>query len=277
MLSSCNLKSKVDVQGHRGFRGLYPENTLPAFAKAIDIGVTTLELDVIISKDNKVVVSHEPYLNPLICLDTNKSEIPDSLATKRNLYKLTFDEIRQFDCGSKEHPFFPNQERIATYKPLLTEVFDLAASLDSDVNFNIEIKARPEYDYEYTPEPEVFVDLVLKVIQNSGMLHRSTLQSFDLRILEAIRKQNSDITVALLIDENEDIDKKMRELSFQPQVLSPYFKLLSVDIVMAKKKEGFQIIPWTVNETLDIEEVLSWNVDGIISDYPDRVLKIVNP
>jgi glycerophosphoryl diester phosphodiesterase len=277
MLSSYNLKSKVDVQGHRGFRGLYPENTLPAFAKAIEIGVTTLELDVIISKDNKVVVSHEPYLNPLICLDTDKSEIPDSLATKRNLYKLTYDEIRQFDCGSKEHPFFPNQERIATYKPLLTEVFDLAASLDSDVHFNIEIKARPEYDYEYTPEPEVFVDLVLKVIQNSGMLHRSTLQSFDLRILEAIRKQNSDITVALLIDENEDIDKKMSELSFQPQVLSPYFKLLSVDIVKAKKKEGFQIIPWTVNETFDIDEVLSWNVDGIISDYPDRVLKIVNP
>lgn len=275
--ASCQLKPAFDIQGHRGCRGLYPENSIPAFKNAIELGVTTLELDVVITKDKQVVVSHEPYVNSLICLDFDNEEIPDSMGRRINLYKLNFDELKQYDCGSKTHPYFPNQKKLAVHKPLLSEVFDLADSLNSNVRFNIEIKARPEYDNEYTPEPKEFVSLVLKTIKSSEMLQRSTLQSFDLRVLEEIRIQNEDIPIAILVDEDESIDNKLSQLSYKPEILSPYYKLLNETIVKENKLDGYRVIPWTVNDMSDLEMVLKWKVDGIITDYPDRLLKIISP
>lgn len=275
--ASCQLKPAFDIQGHRGCRGLYPENSIPAFKKAIELGVTTLELDVVITKDKQVVVSHEPYVNSLICLDFDNEEIPDSMGRRINVYKLNFDELKQYDCGSKTHPYFPNQKKLAVHKPLLSEVFDLADSLNSKVRFNIEIKARPEYDNDYTPEPKEFVSLVLKTIKSAEMLQRSALQSFDLRVLEEIRIQNEDIPIAILVDEDESIDHKLSLLSYKPEILSPYYKLLNETIVKENKLDGYKVIPWTVNDMSDLEMVLKWKVDGIITDYPDRLLKIINP
>jgi glycerophosphoryl diester phosphodiesterase len=142
---SCNSEKEIDIQGHRGCRGLLPENSLPAFEKAIDLGVNTLELDIAITKDNKVVVSHEPFMNPVICYNLEGKSIPDSLEKYYNLYKMNYEDIKEFDCGSKFHPRYPKQVKLKTYKPLLSEVFDLVTSKNSDPKFNIEIKSELSY------------------------------------------------------------------------------------------------------------------------------------
>ncbi|HMC00757.1 MAG TPA: glycerophosphodiester phosphodiesterase family protein, partial [Flavobacteriaceae bacterium] len=181
---NCKKHIEIDVQGHRGCRGLMPENSLPAFQKAIELGVNTLELDLTISKDKQVVVSHEPFMNHLICLDAEGKEIPKEDETKYNFYEMKYDSIKQFDCGSKVYERFPDQQKIKVYKPLLSEVFKLSEELNPNIRYNIEIKSHPKYDNVYTPEPKEFVKLVLNKIDDFGVFNRTNLQSFDTRVLE---------------------------------------------------------------------------------------------
>lgn len=272
-LVSCNKKPTLDIQGHRGCRGLYPENSIPAFNKAIDLGVTTLELDVVLSKDFEVVVSHEPYLNPTICTNPNQIEV-SSDPDFTNLYQLDYAKIRRFDCGSKSHPNFPMQINIKTHKPLLTEVFRLIEKKQSNVNLNIEIKSNPQGYGKFFPKPKRYVDVVMGVIENQGYLNRVTLQSFDINILEAIHKQYPEVLIALLVDDNENIKEKLQSLTFKPDIVSPFFKLLDEKEVVKYHEDGFKIIPWTVNTIDDLKMVLGWDVDGIITDYPDRLLDL---
>ncbi|WP_252723832.1 glycerophosphodiester phosphodiesterase [Winogradskyella psychrotolerans] len=272
---SCNSQKQVDIQGHRGCRGLLPENSLPAFEKAIDLGVHTLELDIVVSKDLKIVVSHEPFMNPVICLTPKGETLPNNSAKDYNLYNMSYDEIKQFDCGSKFHPTYPQQEKQKTYKPLLSEVFDLVKAKTSDVMFNIEIKSEPSYYGIFTPRPEAYVKLVLDEIEKNDMLSRVNLQSFDVVILEEIKNQSPKMEVALLVEDNETIGEKLELLSFKPEIISPYFKLLSEESVKDYQAKGFQVIPWTLNKEEDMKQMLSWQVDGIITDYPDKLIKIL--
>lgn len=272
----CNPEKKMDIQGHRGCRGLLPENSLPAFEKAVDLGVNTLELDIVITKDNKVVVSHEPYMNAVICQTPNGEDISDGKGISYNIYKMSYEEIKVFDCGSKFHPTYPHQEKLKTYKPLLSELFDLVKSKKSDVKFNIEIKSDPSYYGIYTPQPEVYVGLVLDEIMNHDMFGLVNLQSFDLNVLEEIRKQSPNMKVALLVDENETIQSKLEKLSYKPEIISPYFKLLTAEDIRDYQSQGFQIIPWTINTKEDMIQMMFWNVDGIITDYPDRLIEMLN-
>lgn len=271
-LMSCNIEKQLDIQGHRGCRGLYPENSLPAFDKAIEHGVTTLELDIAITKDKKVVVSHEPFMSRTICFNPEGDEIPEDMDMKYNLYEMTHNEIKQFDCGTKFHPTYPDQKKLKTYKPLLSEVFELAKTKNPDIKFNIEIKSKPEYYGIYTPQPDEYVKIVLDEIEESGLFSNVNLQSFDLVILEEIKKQSPIMPVALLVDEDETIVTKLEKLSYKPEIISPYFKLLTSEIINEYHAQNYLIIPWTVNEEQDLLKMLRWNVDGIITDYPDRLI-----
>ena len=271
-----NPTKTINIQGHRGCRGLLPENTIPAFRKAIELGVHTLEMDVAVSKDNIVVVSHEPFISRTICLDANGNEIPKSYDKKHNLYQMSFDNIKQFDCGTKYHPRYPRQEKVKTYKPSLDEVIKVSKSKNPDIKFNIEFKARPEYDGIFTPNPKEFVQLVLDVLNHNEVENKTNLQSFDLRILEEIKLQSPNIKVAILIDRNESISEKLKQLSYKPEIISPYFKLLKKEIVASFQADNYLIIPWTVNSIQDIKQMKNFNVDGIISDYPDRLIDIIN-
>ncbi len=273
-LMSCNSEKQLDIQGHRGCRGLYPENSLPAFEKAIALGVTTLELDIAITKDKEVVVSHEPFMSRTICFNPEGEEIPEDMDMKHNLYEMTHNEIKQFDCGTKLHPTYPDQKKLKTYKPLLSEVFELAKAKNPDIKFNIEIKSKPEYYGIYTPQPDEYVKIVLDEIEESGLFSNVNLQSFDLVILEEIKKQSPSMPVALLVDEDETIATKLEKLSYKPEIISPYFGLLTSEIINEYHSKDFLIIPWTVNEEQDMFKMLRWNVDGIITDYPDRLLEI---
>ncbi len=273
-MMSCSSKSSIDIQGHRGCRGLLPENTLPAFEKAIDIGVHTLELDIAITKDHKVVVSHEPFMSRKICLDAEGNEIPEDLDKHYNLYQMTHQQIKQFDCGTKFHSGYPKQEKMKVYKPLLSEVFDMVKAKGAKVKFNIEIKSKPEYYGIYTPQPEAYVSMVLKTIADNGMEERSNLQSFDLNILEVIKKQSPNTKVALLVDEGESIDDKSKALSYKPEIISPYHKLLDETKIKALQAQGYEVIPWTINDVDLMKRFIEWEIDGIITDYPDQ-LKIL--
>ena len=273
---SCKTKSNIDIQGHRGARGLYPENSLPAFEKAIDMGVNTLELDIAITKENHVVVSHEPFMSRAICLKPNGEAISESEDMDFNIYQMTYETIKQFDCGTKCHPIFPKQKKIEVYKPLLKEVFALAKSKGSNVHFNIEIKSRPEYYGIYTPKPNRYVSLVLNEIEHSGFFESVNLQSFDINILEEIKKQSPKMPVALLIDDDEDIHIKMDSISFKPEIISPYYKLLDKTMVSNFRSKGFKVIPWTVNSEADMQKMIDFKVDGIITDYPNVLIWMVS-
>ncbi|MEM6764208.1 MAG: glycerophosphodiester phosphodiesterase family protein [Bacteroidota bacterium] len=268
----------IDIQGHRGARGLMPENTIPGFIKALDIGVTTLELDVVISQDSLVVLSHEPIMSAEICLDGEGNELGEE---ERNMFQMTYEEIKAFDCGTKVHSRFPNQEKRQAYKPLLAEVIDTVEAYVNAQNipppfYNIETKSQPEGDNIYHPEPSAFVDLLLEVVREKEISERVTIQSFDPRTLRAANTSHKDIRLVLLIENERSPDENLATLGFTPSVYSPYFQLVDERLIQLSREEGMDVIPWTVNKRVDILSMLRMGVDGIISDYPDSVQLVVN-
>lgn len=271
--------ANLDVQGHRGARGLLPENTVPAFLKALELGVTTLELDVVITHDRQVLVSHEPYLSAEICLLPDGSPMPEDVGKLHNIYLLTYEEIRQYDCGSKPHPRFPEQTNLPAPKPLLSEVIDAVEKHRrqhnlAPVHYNVEIKSSPEGDGVYHPEPEPFVQLVVAVLQEKKILERSNIQSFDVRPLQMCRQLYPGLPLALLVENQDGPEENLRRLGFTPAIYSPFFKLVDEHLLALARQQQMRLIPWTVNEPEDIRRMLAFGVDGIISDYPDRVLSL---
>ena len=280
-LESCkeNNRSKTmeikkydfDLQGHRGARGILPENSLVGFQKAIDLNVNTLELDVVISKDSMVVVSHDAIMNPKICLDKNSDKI--TKATDYNLYKMNYKDIKAFDCGSLQHPDFPNQKSTQTHKPLLTEVIQMTTQNLREkgrrVSLNIELKSSPETDDLYHPKPKVFVDLVMKTISNELIpLTKINLQSFDKRILRYTIENYPQISVAYLVEEGSFYDN-IQDLGKTPQIYSPHYTLVNSNDIQRAHDSGVKVIPWTVNDMNIMQDLLEMGVDGIITDYPN--------
>ena len=269
----------LDVQGHRGCRGLLPENTIPAFVEALKLGVTTLELDVVISQDEQVVVSHEPFLSHIICRTPDGRSIAEEEEKDFNLYEMSYREITRCDCGSNPHPQFPAQENFTAYKPLLRDVIDTVEQLIAtkglpSVVYNIETKSSPKGDGVFHPKPDKFTDLVLADIEEKGIEDRVVIQSFDVRTLQQIHKKKSSLTLALLVGNTDSLVKNLTKLGFTPQIYSPYFQLVDKDLIETVQQKDMKIIPWTVNEPEDIRRMIDLQVDGIISDYPDRVIDL---
>ena len=270
---------KFDVQGHRGGRGLWPENSVYGFLKAVDMKVTTLEMDVVVSKDKHVVVSHDPYFNREICADIDGKRIEENKLIA--IYKLPYNEVKEYDCGSILHPRFPEQEKLVTHKPLLKEVIQKADERckingQAPVYYNIEIKSHPDLDGEYQPAtPAEYAKLVLDTIAPLLDYKRFNIQSFDIRILEAINKYDPKVRLVHLLEEVELTPEIVNNLSFTPEVISPDFELLSPELIESYHQMGMKVIPWTVNEPADMQRMIDWGVDGIITDYPDRLLEVV--
>lgn len=268
-----------DIQGHRGCRGLFPENTIEAMKKAIDLGVTTLEMDVVISKDKQVLLSHEPFLSHEICLDKNKKEIIEANEHSYNLYQMNYDEIKSCDCGSKIHPRFQAQEKLETYKPLLSDVIYFVEEYVSKLQkgdpgrkiyYNIETKSDPKGDGIFHPEPKEFVDLLVSVLKNTTISNRVYIQSFDVRTLQYLHQKYPEYKTVLLVENKMSIQENLKTLGFKPDVYSPEFILLNKDKVEFLHKKRIKVIPWTVNKPDDMKQVISYGVDGLISDYPNR-------
>jgi glycerophosphoryl diester phosphodiesterase len=266
-----------DLQGHRGCRGLMPENSLAAFEKAMQLGVNTLELDLAVSADSQLVVSHEPWFSAIFCADSLGNPISEEDEKQLNIHAHSYAQIKLYDCGSKGNPLFTEQQKKAQVKPLLSEVSALAKRYAKEQqkplpNFNIEIKSSPAGDGVYHPSPAVFSDLLYQFLQENLPKERVTVQSFDVRVLRYWHANYPDYSLAFLVGNQNGIDTNLQLLDFTPSIYSPAFKLMDKKKVEVLHEKGMKVIPWTVNETEDIAEVLSWGVDGLISDYPDRAL-----
>lgn len=268
---------KVAYQGHRGCRGLMPENTIPAFKKALEY-VNILELDVVVSKDHKIIVSHEPWMSSVICSSPNGDFVKKEEAKNLNLYQLNYDEIKAYDCGLRGHPKFPEQEKIKAHKPSLKEMvmeIEKYCNLNSIPKpwYDIEIKSSIDlYDY-MVPQPEVFVELILKELEELGLKERCNLQSFDLNILEQIKKQDESIVIAYLVELLSDVEKNLKKLSFKPDIYSPDFRFVTQRTIRVCHDKGIKVIPWTVNKKKDMKKLTELGVDGIITDYPNLALE----
>ncbi|TWI88087.1 glycerophosphodiester phosphodiesterase family protein [Chitinophaga japonensis] len=264
-----------DKEGHRGCRGLMPENTVPAMKKAIDLGVNTLEMDVVISRDNQVVLSHDAYMNPLFTLTPEGKPLTAQEQEQYILYKMDYDQIRRFDVGSKGHPGFPRQQRMKAYKPLLAELVDSVEQYTrqkqlAPVWYNIETKSVEGHDGEWQPAPETFTDLLVAVLQEKGITDRVVVQSFDKRTLQVLHRKYPDIKTSFLTsDKKAGLGEHIAALGFTPFVYSPHYKLVTPQLVQQCKEKGIKLIPWTPNTADEIAQLKALGVDGVITDYPD--------
>jgi len=286
---------EFDLQGHRGARGLAPENTLAAFTRALGIGVTTLELDLAVTRDGVVVVSHDPLRNP----DLTRG--PDGRWIEGHgppFHSLAFDEVRQLDVGrlrpgSAYAAQFPDQVPMdGAQIPTLAEVYALARRAGNEgVRFNIETKLDPRRPAE-TLGPEPFVDAVLKVVRGANASARTTLQSFDWRTLRYAQRVAPEVaTVYLTVQQGDDqiqvgrpgaspwlagfdVDDyggsvpRLVKAAGGP-IWSPLFHDLTVETLAEAHRLGLRVVPWTVNRPEDMEAMIDLGVDGMITDRPD--------
>ena len=256
-----------------------PENTIPAFLKALDLGVTTLELDVCISADGQVVVSHEPYFNAAFTTKPDGIPVAKSEEKALNLYRMPYSEIKKYDTGQRGNVGFPDQQKLPTYKPLLREVIEAAEAHAQKTDrakprYNIEVKSEEkEYNVSQPPVAD-FCDLVYAAIHAQLPPERVTVQSFDFNVLKHWKQktdagQYKKLALAALVS-RQGPDKAVKDLNFRPDIFSPYHVLLSKAKVDSAHKLGMKVIPWTVNDTENMQKLIDWGVDGIITDYPDR-------
>lgn len=271
--------AEFDWQGHRGARGLLPENTIPAFKKAMELGVNTLELDVVVTADSQIIISHEPWLSHHICRMPDGSDITEDTARSLNIYQMTAAEVQRYDCGTLPQARFPDQKQMPASKPLLSEMVEAVEILADQQGcaaprYNIEIKSLPEgYDI-YVPRPQVFVRLLLNELSKLGIAARTSVQSFDVNVLNELHRQAPDQTSVYLVESTDDIPASLALLEFTPDIYSPYYVGLTREKVADLQARGMRVIPWTVNEVTEMQEMRDIGVDGLITDYPNRIADV---
>ena len=268
----------IDIHGHRGARGLFPENTLTAFEGALKMGVDALELDVVISKDLEVVVSHEAWMNSLFCTRPDGHPVEND-PDKYNLFHMTYPQIAAYDCGKRGNAEFPSQEPMPERKPLLREVFTRIESYAhahglKPISYNIEIKTE-QPSRAFNPDPLAFVDLVYNAVKSSGAFSRCAIQSFDVEVLRCMKQKDASMKLGLLVENRDGFQVNLDRLNFKPDVYSPDFEMMDAGLVEKIHTLGIRFIPWTVNEPKDIQQMIDLGVDGIITDYPDRAITLV--
>lgn len=273
------MPANFSIEGHRGARGYVPENTIPSFIKALEMGADTLELDVVVSLDNKLVVSHEPWFSSVISLDKDGKPIPADKEKEFNLYKMNYADIKLYDVGSIGNKDFPDQAKMKVHKPLLKEVFAeinkyVRKNKINFIRYNIEIKSNPQGDSVYHPTPDVFAKMVYDEILKNKMEKNVIVQSFDVRPLQELNKMPVKLPLALLVSNKDGIEKNLEKLGFQPDSYSPHYSLVDEQTVNYCNTKGIKIVPWTVNEVVDLEKMKVFKLDGIITDYPDRAVKV---
>ena len=268
LLSRSVFAQEVNYFGHRGCRGILPENSIESFKKAIELGVDGVELDVVVNKDGQLVISHEPYFKCEFCLDSTGNNI--TAEKLYNIYHLSQEEILKFDCGSIGNPKFPNQKKIKTSKPLLQEFF-------SEVDLKgktllLEVKSeKKEYGISQ-PEPTDFAKLVIKETAPFQTNSHILFMSFDAQILEEIHKIDPQLNLIYLTYKPAKSAKSfLKEISFNPYGLGMYYPTISKRKVHQLKKKGIYTFAWTVNDNQLSNKLIDKGVNGIITDYPDRV------
>lgn len=277
---TMSAQTAFDIEGHRGCRGLYPENTIIGFIEAIKLGVNTLEMDVLVSKDGQLVVSHDPWMNDEICSKPDGKPVTASDKSQYKIYNLTYAEIKQFDCGLRGNSKFDEQKKMAAYKPLLSEVIETIEKYIADnhlpaVHYNIETKSTPDGDDINHPKPAVFATLLYDLLKQKNVLSRCIIQSFDPRTLQVIHQTDPAVTIALLVFNADGLSKNLKRLGFTPAIYSPNFILVNKKLIQQCHQKHMRIIPWTVNDEDKMKALKALGVDGLITDYPDRAVQVL--
>jgi glycerophosphoryl diester phosphodiesterase len=294
-----------DIQGHRGARGLRPENTLAGFEYAIAAGVTTLELDTGISADGVVVVCHDPFINPKLCLNQRGDRLPST--ARYLLHHLTLEEIQSYDCGclNPDPVQFPDQQTVPGASiPTLQQVIDRAEAQNPEIRYNIESKVNP-LQPEDSASPSVFAEKLVEIIVKNNLIPRATIQSFDWRVLQTVKCLNPAIQTSALVLHNQTASTLeipdspspfLAGYDFQAfgrnlvallkatqfiDVYSPNFETLLPESpyflqpTSAFHQAGFPVIPWTVNTPSLMHRLIQLGVDGLITDFPDALVRLL--
>lgn len=262
-------------EGHRGARGLMPENTIPSMISAIDHGANVIEVDVFLSKDGKVVIAHDPFVNVDYTQFSDGRQIQKEDAKKYVWHQMDYEEIRKLDVGSKYFSAFPQQKRLAAYMPLLGELIDSVEAYTQSrrlpgIIYNIELKTNPRYEgLGYNAVYKQVVDAVMDVVKSKNINNRYYIQSFDVRPLQYVHEKYAFVPVGFLTDAKKDPEEGLKELGFTPDIYSPHYSLVTKDLAAWCSKKKMKLVPWTVNSLQEMQSLVSMGVNGIITDYPN--------
>lgn len=281
--TAAMAETPFDIGGNRGFRGMYPENSIHGFVRAAKLGVNTIQLDVVISKDNQVVVSHELTMDDAICSTPDGKPLMEAGKDKYKIYQMTYDEIKKFDCGLRGNSRFTDQVKEAATKPLLSEAIDAVEKYTKEnnlppVNYNIQIVSSKKGDEVMHPEPPEYAKLVYAVVQSKGVLPRTIFASLDMRILQEVHKIDGSALTGLMSEKSTDVlEINLKDLHFNPTYYMPTFLLCNKAMIVKCHAQNIKVIAWTPNEITKMTALKNDGVDGIITDYPDRAIKALRP
>lgn len=262
-------EGSIVIHGHRGSRGTHPENTLPSFQEARDIGAGFVELDVHLTKDGHVIVFHDFEISGKLCRDSSGEPVKGKLP----IGELTLAQIKSFECGSMKLPNFPSQQACPGAQiPTLEELIQWKLKEAPQMNLNVEIKREHE-PKPYRPSAELMAEKVVSVLSQYGLMKSSLIQSFDFEVVRAARKLDSSVRLSCLFEEEADFAQITIEND--AQVIAPYHKLLTEAHAEACLDAGLEILPWTVNEPDDWERMIDLGVRSIITDYPRKLAEFV--
>ncbi|MEI6639321.1 MAG: glycerophosphodiester phosphodiesterase [Chlorobium sp.] len=278
-----------EIQAHRGARALFPENTIPAFCCAASLGARVVELDLMVSKDHQIVVSHDPWL-PAPPRSEEQREPLKGDCGRSMLYAMPYADIALFDCA-RPHPSFPQQARMVTCKPLLSTVFREVdafmadAGLGGSMLYNLEIKSWPDKDGLLHPPPAQYAELVVQLVEVAALSDRVRIQSFDERVVREAWKLNPELCYGLLIDYDHGhgnhhagaagaVRRLLSRAGFLPAYLNPHHSLVDRELTDLLHERGIRMIPWTVNDPGEMLAMHHIGADGIITDYPDRAIAL---
>ncbi len=271
------MNTGIDWQGHRGCRGELPENTIISFLKAIDYGVSSIEMDVVITGDGRVLVSHEPYFSSKISTPPDGIEINEENEKSFNIFQMHYDDIKTWDVGLKKHPDFKDQKNTKAYKPLLSDVIETVENYLNKNNlpriyYSIEIKSFKETEGTFHPNPKVFAKSVLDIVKKFKVEEHTIIQAFDERIIHEVKNLLPNIRCSFLYQDNEEgMFEALDKLSVSAEIFGPSHELVTPELVSYCTERNMKIIPWTVNDRDRIIELLEMGVQGIISDFPNWI------
>lgn len=291
LISCSTIKQKAfepaefpafSAESHRGGRGVMPENTIPAMLYSLSLdGITTLELDVHVTADKQLVLSHDDYLNPLFTLKPDGIEIDKSENKNYPIYQMTYDEIKKFDVGTKVNKSFPDQKKMKLSIPLLEDVIDsvqqyIKTHKRQQVFYNIETKSSETGDNTLNPVPEEFIKLLMGVVNQKGITPYVIIQSADVRTLQVLNDKYPHVRTSYLVGarrKDYTVEEDIEILGFDPDIYSPNFKYITKEDVEKCHKRGMKVVVWTPNTKKEIDKLKAMGVDGIITDYPELLVE----
>lgn len=260
-------QNNVKIAGHRGCRGLYPENSILGFQKAIEFGADAVEFDVVVNRDSQLVVSHEPYIDPTYCWDANSNSLRKTKTLR--IFNMSQDEVESFDCGSKPHPKFQEQVKLKTCKPLLKTVFDSVDFSGVTLLFEIKYKFGDTLNY---PSVESYANIVLNEANASKYKSQIVFMSFDSAILNQIQKMDTTFKLVYLVYQpKRNVLSFMDDLRFKPYALGLFYPTIRKKKIQILNKKGIQTFAWTVNNEKKAAKLINNGIDVLITDFPDRM------